>query len=87
MAAGGGAPASNVDHEIFARLNRFEVNENLVINVLERGHCGLAGALSHCACHGLVESLGGVTDGPQRGLVEHGEDADQKLDHLRLSGL
>jgi hypothetical protein len=30
----GGAPAADVDHGVFARLNRFKVNENLVINMI-----------------------------------------------------
>jgi hypothetical protein len=34
MAAGGGAPDYDVDHEIFAFLNRFNVNQNLVINMV-----------------------------------------------------
>jgi hypothetical protein len=45
--AGGGAPADEVDHEVFARLNRFKVSENLVINLFCRGRCKLAGTLSH----------------------------------------
>jgi hypothetical protein len=43
MAVGGGAPADDVDHEVFARLNRFNVSENLVINMIWAGRCGLAG--------------------------------------------
>jgi hypothetical protein len=31
---GGGAPASDVDHGVLARLNRFKVNQNLVINMI-----------------------------------------------------
>jgi hypothetical protein len=34
MVAGGGAPVYDVDHEVFARLNRFEVSQNLVINMV-----------------------------------------------------
>jgi hypothetical protein len=34
MAAGRGAPASDVDHEVFVRLNRSKVNENVVINMI-----------------------------------------------------
>jgi hypothetical protein len=34
MAVGGGAPGYDVDHEVFVRLNRFKVNQNLVINMV-----------------------------------------------------
>jgi hypothetical protein len=34
MAAGGDAPAYGVDHEVIARLNRFKVDQNLVINTI-----------------------------------------------------
>jgi hypothetical protein len=43
MAVGVGAPASDVDHEVFMRLNRFKVSENLVINMIwDVDGCGLA---------------------------------------------
>jgi hypothetical protein len=32
MAAGDGAPACEVDHEVFVGLDRFKADENLVIN-------------------------------------------------------
>jgi len=34
MATDGGGPACEVDHEVFVDLDRFKVNENLVINML-----------------------------------------------------
>jgi hypothetical protein len=34
IAAGGGAPAYDVDHEVFAVLDRFKVDQNLVINMI-----------------------------------------------------
>jgi len=41
MAAGGGAPAYDVDHEVFVLLDRFKYDQNLVINmILGRGWPG-----------------------------------------------
>jgi len=34
MAADGGAPAHEVDHEVFVALDRFKADENLVINMI-----------------------------------------------------
>jgi hypothetical protein len=34
MVAGGGAPAYDVDHEVIVVLNRFKVDQNLVINMI-----------------------------------------------------
>jgi hypothetical protein len=45
------------------RLNRFKVSENLVINMVWAWTRRTGWLLRHCACHGLVGSLGGVTDG------------------------
>jgi hypothetical protein len=61
MAIGGGAPADDVDHEVFVRLNRFKVSENLVIDMIWAWTLRTGWSFRHCVCHGLVGSLGGVS--------------------------
>jgi hypothetical protein len=65
--AGSSAPADDVDHEVFAHLNRFKVSENLVINVLERERCGLAGLdpLLRSGRQGRQEPLPGLRHTPR----------------------
>jgi hypothetical protein len=79
----------DVDHEVFARLNRFKVNQNVVINMVWAWTLRTGWGVSHCACHGsgrvswrhygwAPTRIGGNADR---------EVADQSLDHLRLGGI
>jgi len=75
MAAGGGAPAYEVDHEVFVVLDRFKVDENLVIDMVGRGRCGLAGWLGYQACSrsGRFALAASRMGRAPRVSVEHGQ--------------
>jgi len=82
MAADGGAPAYDVDHEVFVVLDRFKADQNLVINMIgawtvHHGWVvGLPSVFTAWSVHlgGTVDSVGNAGE----------EGAGRSTDHLRL---
>ena len=79
----------NVDHEVIVQLNRFKVDQSLVVNMIGRERCGLAGWLVTKRVHVLVSRPGGINDGAHRADQWNtcGEDAGHIRDHLGLRGI